>query len=65
MGHMPWLGSLFFRLPNFANSLKAFRAHAKKCALERKQRPSYYKDLFYYLVGFTLLSSMRENLDFC
>ncbi|EAU85431.2 high nitrogen upregulated cytochrome P450 monooxygenase 2 [Coprinopsis cinerea okayama7 len=50
LGHLPWLGSLFLRLPYFASDLKAFRAHAKKCALQRKHKPSPYKDLFYYLI---------------
>jgi len=51
MSHVPWLGSLFLRIPNLAKDLKAFRAHAQKCALTRKKRGSAHKDLFYYLVS--------------
>ncbi|RDB26248.1 hypothetical protein Hypma_006424 [Hypsizygus marmoreus] len=50
MGHVPWLGALFLRLPNFAKDLKAFRAHAKKQAIARKKRGSPHKDLFHHLI---------------
>lgn len=50
MSHVPWLGALFYRFPNFAKDLKAFRAHSKKQAMARKQRGSPHKDLFHHLV---------------
>ncbi|KAG6872248.1 hypothetical protein C0995_011597 [Termitomyces sp. Mi166 len=50
MSHVPWLGALFLQFPNLAKDLKAFREHAKKCAIARKKRGSSHKDLFHHLV---------------
>ncbi|KAG6864469.1 hypothetical protein C0991_009303 [Blastosporella zonata] len=50
MSHVPWLGALFLRYPNLAKDLKAFREHAKKCAIARKKRGSPHKDLFHHLI---------------
>ncbi|KAF8150653.1 cytochrome P450 [Crassisporium funariophilum] len=50
MSHVPWLGALFLTLPNLAKDLKAFRAHAKKCAIRRKQQGSAHKDIFHHLM---------------
>ncbi|KAG6808992.1 hypothetical protein H0H92_002067, partial [Tricholoma furcatifolium] len=50
MSHIPWLGALFLRFPNLAKDLKAFREHAKKCAIARKKNGSKYKDLFHHLI---------------
>ncbi|KAG6894412.1 hypothetical protein C0992_006229, partial [Termitomyces sp. T32_za158] len=50
MSHVPWLGALFLQFPNLAKDLKAFRNHAKKCAMARKKRGSPHKDLFSYLI---------------
>ncbi|KAG6816461.1 hypothetical protein H0H87_005944 [Tephrocybe sp. NHM501043] len=50
MSHVPWLGALFLRYPNLAKDLKAFREHAKKCAIARKKRGSAHKDLFHHLI---------------
>lgn len=52
MSHVPWLGALFLRMPDFfAKDLKAFRSHAQKRAIMRKKQGSPHKDLFHYLVG--------------
>ncbi|KAG6907279.1 hypothetical protein DXG01_009584 [Tephrocybe rancida] len=50
MSHVPWLGALFLRFPNLAEDLKAFRQHAKKCAIARKKNGSPKKDLFHHLI---------------
>ncbi|KAF5379710.1 hypothetical protein D9615_005671 [Tricholomella constricta] len=50
MSHVPWLGALFLRFPKFANDLKAFREHAKKCVMARLLRGSPHKDLFHHLI---------------
>ncbi|KAG5730825.1 Cytochrome P450 67, partial [Termitomyces sp. T112] len=50
MSHVPWLGALFLQFPNLAKDLKAFREHAKKCAIARKKRGSPHKDLFHHLI---------------
>ncbi|KAF9565398.1 cytochrome P450 [Agrocybe pediades] len=50
MGHVPWLGRLFLRYPQFAGDLKAFRAHARTRALLRKQQTSPHKDIFHHLM---------------
>ncbi|KAF8954023.1 cytochrome P450 [Flammula alnicola] len=50
MSQVPWLGILFLRYPNFAEDLKAFRAHARTRAVLRKQSGSPHKDIFYHLM---------------
>ncbi|GLB40144.1 putative cytochrome p450 [Lyophyllum shimeji] len=57
MSHVPWLGALFLRFPNFATDLKAFRQHAKKCAMARKKRGSPHMDLFHHLIDEDGISS--------
>ncbi|KAF9468211.1 cytochrome P450 [Collybia nuda] len=53
MSHVAWLGALFLRWPGFfaGKDLKAFRAHAQKCAIARKKRGTQaHKDLFHHLI---------------
>ncbi|CAA7267082.1 unnamed protein product [Cyclocybe aegerita] len=50
MSHVPWLGALFLRFPSFAHDLKAFRTHAKKRAMVRKNQGSPHKDIFHHLM---------------
>ncbi|KAG6848263.1 hypothetical protein H0H93_001760, partial [Arthromyces matolae] len=51
MSHVPWFGRFCMRFPSLAKDLKAFRAHAKQCAIARRQRGSDYKDLFYHIMN--------------
>ena len=48
--HVPWLGSIYFALPGFANNFKAFRVRARHWARRRIKEGSTQKDLFYHLV---------------
>lgn len=51
MSRVPWLGSLFFRLPFVAGEIKAFRVYARERAGIRKKEGSRYKDIFHHLVS--------------
>lgn len=51
MGHLPWLGKYYLRVPRLGKNLKRFREFAKTRVAIRMEQGSLSKDIFHHLVS--------------
>ncbi|KAI5116694.1 hypothetical protein M0805_002856 [Coniferiporia weirii] len=51
IAQIPWITRLIHMLPQTAEGIKKFRRFSTGCALQRKERGSSVRDLFYYVAG--------------
>ncbi|PPQ88066.1 hypothetical protein CVT25_013674 [Psilocybe cyanescens] len=62
MSHVPWLGSLLFRLPIGISQLKAFRTYATRRAALRRTGGSSHKDIFHHLMDEDGVATERPTI---
>lgn len=62
IGHIPWLAGFLALVPAVAKDLNDMRQACSDRAVERRQKETKQKDLFYYLVSNVHLPFSRWDL---